>query len=701
MDKPQHGSNTMHLLLTSICPLVLGLYLLPVWRSQGWRGLATLSPAILATAWLIFLENHLVDSPENLTSSLSLLLFSQYLLGPAWLLFSLSYGRDLRWNLVSNLDKLLTLFALLPLLFIVPLPASSFFFVADFRAEPLLFLEPGAFFFYLHLALVLLLSAGNLESTLRGSQHSDRWRLKLAFLGAGVIIISLTLFYSQCLLVRALNMQYLPLRSLGILAGALLLCFAEWRRQSGRVRVARRTVFRSLAVATAGLYLLGIGLARESARHFGPSFEQYVLAFLLLVLCLAGFLLLLSQRLRRRVSIWAHRNLYNEKYDYRGQWIQFSERLSQATDKDSLFRAVLLGYCETFGFMGAVFVPVDNERPDRMGTPVYYELDENAGDKPEPKDFASLLSCPGVPVSPKTLKASLPDRLAAHLRALDAGLVGTISAAGDPEGVIILGPCIDGKEKHDQEDFELMEAMGRQIGLCARGFRLGDELSTAREMEALSRLGAFVLHDLKNQVYALSLLTENARKFITKPDFQQDLLETLGNTVANMKILITQLTCLPKKSALRLESVELLALARDACGRVPGANVGFSGAPLTVQGDVEQLAKVITNLCLNSVEAGGAKPIRVEVAMEDAPLLRIEDQGGGIPETVLRNGPFKPFNTGKQRGMGIGLYHSQKIMESHGGTITVENKAGKGCTFTMRFASRTAGGQTRGTAEII
>ena len=87
--------------LTITCVLVLGLYLLPLWRDQGGRGLAALSPAVLATAWLILLENHLVNRPDILPDALAPLLFSQYLLGPAWLLFSLSYGRELRWAELS------------------------------------------------------------------------------------------------------------------------------------------------------------------------------------------------------------------------------------------------------------------------------------------------------------------------------------------------------------------------------------------------------------------------------------------------------------------------------------------------------------------------------------------------------------------------------------------------------------------------
>lgn len=57
----------------------------------------------------------------------------------------------------------------------------------------------------------------------------------------------------------------------------------------------------------------------------------------------------------------------------------------------------------------------------------------------------------------------------------------------------------------------------------------------------MEQVSAFVLHDLKNHVYTLSLMVENARKFIGNPEFQKDLVESLGSTVGKMKILIAQL----------------------------------------------------------------------------------------------------------------------------------------------------------------
>ncbi len=671
----------LHTILAVFCLALLFSYLAALRRPRGGGAPLTLALAPACSGWLLILEGLLRHNPEFLPESMRILLVSQFLLGPSWLLFSLSYGRGFSWKQTSALNKLLLSLAVVPLAFLLVLPPQSFYYQTDFSLEPLLFLEQRAFFFYLHLVLILLLAVGNLESTLRGSQHSDRWRIKLALVGAGVCIITPALFYSQGLLYRFLDMRYLPLRSFGLLLGLGLMLFAEWRRGSGAVVISRRVAFRSVAVIVAGLYLLGLGITREGARFFGRAVDSQMLIACVLLLGLGALLLLLSHSVRRKFSIWLQRNLYGEKYDYRGQWIDFSERLARAGDKESLIRAVLLGFCDTFGFVGALFLSPDNANPTRPVQAVYYEILAMDEEDLKTENIAPLLARPPAPLP----ASAAPESLAPYLQKAGACLLLPVHSADGPEGVLIMARPIDGKEEYDIEDYELMEAMGRQIGLCVRSFRLGDELVVAREMEALGRLGAFVLHDLKNQVYALSLLMDNARRFIARPEFQKDMLETLGNTVANMKILITQLNELPRESNLRLEPVDLHDLARRACGQVPGANMVLDGAHLTVTADAEQMGKVVTNLCLNAVEAGGDKPVRVEIAQEEVPVLRITDQGGGIAEKILRKGLFTPFNSTKERGMGIGLYHSRKIVEAHGGSILVENHPGRGCTFVVRF----------------
>ncbi len=671
----------MQATLTALATALMLTYLFSLRRLHEPGALPVLAPALVSSGWLLLLENVLVARPDLLPACMRTLLFSQFLLGPAWLLFSLAYGRTFSWKTLGNLNRFLLILSALPLLLLLILPPGSFYYQTDFGLEPLLFLEQRAFFFYLYLVLILLLALGNLESTLRGSQHSDRWRIKLALVGAGLCIIAPALFYSQGLACRFIDMRYLPLRSCGLLLGVCLLLFAEWRRGSGGVSLSRRIAFRSAAVVVAGLYLLGLGITREAARFFGRAIDSQIIIAFVLLLGLVALLLLLSHSVRRKFSIWLQRNLYGEKYDYRGQWIEFSERLAQAKDKESLIRAVLLRFCDTFGFVGATYLSLEGSDPARPAQAVSYEMQTLDEEELAAENVAPLLGLPPVPAP----VSCAPPGLAPYLQRTGASLFLPIRTADGPEGVIVMGRPIDGKEGYDIEDYELMEAMGGQIGLCVRSFRLGEELVIAREMETLGRLGAFVLHDLKNQVYALSLLLGNARRFIAQPEFQKDMLETLGNTVANMRILITQLNELPRESNLRLEKVDLHDLARRACAQVPGANLVLGGDHLTVTADAEQMSKVFTNLCLNAVEASGDKPIHVRITHEEVPVLRMSDQGGGIAEKILRKGLFTPFNSTKERGMGIGLYHSRKIVEAHGGTILVENNPGFGCTFVVRF----------------
>lgn len=679
-------------IVTLLALLLLVCNAAAIARLGGGRNRAYLFPALAVTGALLLVESVLLARPELLPAGLKALLFCQVLLGPAWLLFSLGYARHIEPKSLGRMNAMLLLAALLPLVFVLAFPATTVYYQTDFRLEQVLFLEPEAFFFYLFLVLFLLLPIGNLESIFRHSMHSEQWRIKLALLGAGLLIICQFLFYNQGLLHKAVNMRLLPLRNTGIAVGLLLMLYAELWRKSGKVQITRHIAFRSVAFAVAGLYLMGLGLAREGARLFGDGFHQRALVAFLLLLFLGTMFLLLSQTLRRKCAIWIQRHFYGEKYDYKNQWMQFSERLSLAADHDSLIRAVLMSFCETFGRVGAFYIPAAHGGPAATGQGIFYEIPEAPAREVPPEDFAALLDLPAMPVIAGEKGWEAVSRsLAVCFSDLDVSLFMPIRAADVPEGILFMGLPIDGKERYDAEDYELMEAMGRQVGVNVRSLRLSNELATAREMEALGRLGAFILHDLKNQVYALSLLADNARRFIADPAFQADMLETLTNTLANMNILIAQLTHLPSEENMRLEQVDLYNLAVKSSARFPGATINITGKHVLVMADAEQLGKVFTNLYLNSVEAGGDSPIHVEMVEGEAPFFRIRDHGGGIAEEVLQHGLFKPFNTTKRRGMGIGLYHTKKIVEAHGGTISVENAPGVGCAFTVSFDRKNGG----------
>lgn len=667
--------------------LVVLLAVVSAGRALHESGRAALPRVVapMVTALLAVAETYLAEGGEIAPWLLQATLVLQALLAPAWSMFALCYGRECAWRTLSRGGRLLLAFSLLPVVMVVVLPPNQLFYLADFTVERVFYLEPRAFFLYLQLLLCLLLSAGHLETTLRNSRHSQRWCIKLALVGAGTVLAALCLQYGQGLVFRTLDLGYVGLRNGAVVLGFALFFFAETRRGSDKVHIARRLAFRSVVAVIAGGYLLGLGVLREGVRLAGPDFERHFALAIVFAVVLVGLLILLSDHLRRRFSIWMHRTFYNEKYDYRTQWINFTDMLSHARSTRDFVDVMLVGLCDAFGFVGAAFVPADFERPEHARDAVFYEMDTLPATLPATA-FAGLLAYDGGPCTLDMVAASLAHETVQAMRDVGVGLVLPVRTVEGCEGVVLLARPINTREAHDLEDFELLEAMGRQIALCVRSFRLGDELAVAREMEVLGRFAALVMHDLKNQVYALSLLVDNARLYIGEPEFQRDLVETLTNSVSNMRNLISQLTRLPGRESLRLASVDLMALAREACASLPGADIRFEGSGVNAMVDAEQVAKVFVNLCLNAIEADVTGPVVVRVGMHDGPYFTVEDRAGGIAPGLLREGLFKPFRSTKKRGMGIGLYHCRKIVEAHGGTISVESQSGHGATFTVQFA---------------
>jgi two-component system sensor histidine kinase HydH len=111
-----------------------------------------------------------------------------------------------------------------------------------------------------------------------------------------------------------------------------------------------------------------------------------------------------------------------------------------------------------------------------------------------------------------------------------------------------------------------------------------------------------------------------------------------------------------------------------------------------VRADAEQLRQVFLNLSLNAIQAtaeGGKLQVSSSLRRSTrrgatAAFLevRFRDTGVGIPASDLKS-LFIPFFTTKEKGTGLGLPISQRIVENHGGTIEVRSKPGAGSTFTV------------------
>ncbi len=219
-------------------------------------------------------------------------------------------------------------------------------------------------------------------------------------------------------------------------------------------------------------------------------------------------------------------------------------------------------------------------------------------------------------------------------------------------------------------------------------------------IDANEQFAADVAHEIKNPLASLRSATGTLRK-ATRDDQRERLLDVIQHDVKRLDRLVSDIS-----NASRLDSelvreeeaaFDLLHILNNLVTfhrqEAEGRGIDFISdmpeKPIRIQGLEPRLAQVFVNLLTNAIsfcEAGDA--VRIWVRQRDnRVLVVVEDTGPGIPKGK-QSLIFKKYYRAKEvrdhmSGVGLGLNISKRIVQSHGGTISVENNEGKGCTFSF------------------
>jgi putative PEP-CTERM system histidine kinase len=234
----------------------------------------------------------------------------------------------------------------------------------------------------------------------------------------------------------------------------------------------------------------------------------------------------------------------------------------------------------------------------------------------------------------------------------------------------------------DWEVFDLLRAAGRQAASY-----LAEEHSTKvlRDSELLteySKRFAFVVHDIKNLASQLNLIVSNAKKHIGDPEFQDDMLRTVEDSVARMNHLLGQLKA--DSATPRLLDPELVV---DAVG------AEFTNAPVTIEIrndaghcavaiDPDRLRSALTHLVQNAIDVSGAGQ-RVLISsrrLGTQLMIEVTDNGPGMDVAFVRDQLFAPFRSTKSGGYGIGAFQTRELIRMAGGDLEVISEKGIGTT---------------------
>lgn len=200
-------------------------------------------------------------------------------------------------------------------------------------------------------------------------------------------------------------------------------------------------------------------------------------------------------------------------------------------------------------------------------------------------------------------------------------------------------------------------------------------------------MSAFFIHDLKNVASKLSLMTQNLPVHFDNPEFRNDTVRTISQSLAKINGMCSRLSSLSQKLEFKKTETDLNELigktisGLDGCCKISLLQDLKLIPKLLV--DSEQMQKVLTNLILNANDAvGNGGEIRISTIQKDGWVcISVQDNGCGMSREFIEQSLFRPFKTTKKQGMGIGLYQSKIIIEAHHGKIEVESEEGRGTTF--------------------
>jgi len=221
------------------------------------------------------------------------------------------------------------------------------------------------------------------------------------------------------------------------------------------------------------------------------------------------------------------------------------------------------------------------------------------------------------------------------------------------------------------------------------------DLVQANRLAILGQVAAGVAHEINQPVATIRAYAENAGVFLDRQQTEPvkenlsaiaALTERIGTITEELKAFARKGRTAPEPVDLRsvIEGAVVLLRSRFA-GRLDALKIELPPTGLGVVGTRIRLEQVLINLFQNALEAlENRDQAKVEVSVRETSEeveIVVSDNGPGIPAAIL-DSLFTPFNTSKEKGLGLGLVISKDIVVDYGGRIDVERN-GNGTRFTV------------------
>ncbi len=463
----------------------------------------------------------------------------------------------------------------------------------------------------------------------------------------------------------------------------------------------RMVVLSLMVLLLAGLYFL-LTVWVEDKQYGVLFFNTIVASFVVLTLI---------DPVRTRVEQIMSRVVFREKYEFERGIVDLRRELANVIGAPELVRRTLSFFeGSRRATHGAVYL-LDREGAgyDLMGSfgPEPAQRVEAATRRPLldrlRKDGSVAIELLGREHQHGELEDSQFEALRDALEELHASLV--VPMLG-PDAIIGLFCLRDErlKDAYASREIELFRSLAAQMAITIMNSAVYDRIKERERLAALGEMAAGLAHEIRNPLGAIKGAAQ-ILKGEADPATAEEFRGIIVDEVNRLNGVVSQFLDYARpyrgdpepmdvNEAVRkaAQIISQQATALEETGVLVEISTDLEENLPPVRADANQLHQVFLNLGLNAVEAmpqGGKLVVRTglrRVTRKGVPVYSVEvrfrDSGGGIQPQDLSK-LFIPFHTTKQKGTGLGLPISQRIIENHGGQIEVRSQPGKGSTFTV------------------
>lgn len=578
---------------------------------------------------------------------------------------------------------------LIPLLWLVIVGGLVLHLGLGYRLLPTELLARATLFQALSMAVLGLML---IEQLLRNVSNDSLWNIKPLCLGLGSQFAFDLYLYSDALLFNKLDADAFAVRGFvqACVIPLLLVATTRSRDWTAKIRLSQKAAFHTATLLITGFYLLFVAGVGYYVRYFGGDWGRALQVALLFASVLALGILMFSGSMRAKLRVQVGKHFFSYRYDYREEWLRFTQTLSTQDSPQAMGSQVIRGLADM------VESPAGGLWLRDPGQSAYTQAARwnipalDSVETPE-SSLCQFLNTSGWVINLEEYRSfqgryvdlEIPGWLS---KIPDAWLIVPLMVSGEMTGFVILTSARTPIDVNWEVNDLLRTAGCQAAGFLAR-MQATEALLEARKFDAFNKMSAFVVHDLKNIVTQLSLMLRNAERHRDNPEFQQDMLMTVEHSVERMRQLMMQLRegATPPGTLCGVslpDVIERIRLGKMEQGRSVEIRIAER---LTTRGHAERLERVIGHLVQNALDATDPTG-HVWVSLErrgDRAALEVGDTGHGMTSEFIRERLFKPFQSTKQAGMGIGAYESAQYIKELGGEMQVESQENAGTRVSM------------------